>query len=65
MSKARALTFDLIRQAPSEDELARRQAAAGRRTGLVGDLDGHLLEPAPAPSQAPRVTVWAEEATID
>jgi hypothetical protein len=65
MSKVRALSFDLTGQTPSEDELARRLAAAGRRTGLVGDLDGRLVEPAPVPSQASRVIAWADERPID
>lgn len=66
MSRARARAFDLTSRAPSEEELLRRRQAEGRRTGLIGDLHGQLLEPAPIPTQAPQPTGWvAEDQPID
>lgn len=65
MSKARALAFDLVARPLSDEERQRRRQAEGRRTGLVGDLSGRVLEPAPAPTQAPRPVGQGDETTID
>jgi hypothetical protein len=65
MSKVRALGYDLATRAPSEEETSRRREATGPRTGLVGDLYGRLLAPAPVPTKAPHVAAWADETTID
>lgn len=66
MSRVRALAYDLVTEAPPEEELRRRRRAEGPRNGLIGGLTGKLFEPAPVPTQAPRPTGWqADEHTID
>jgi hypothetical protein len=66
MSKVRARTFNLVSTPLSEEEHERRRLAEGRRTGLIGGLNGQLFEPAPKPTQAPRETGWeADPETLD
>jgi hypothetical protein len=66
MSRVRARAYNLVTKVPSEEELLRRRQAEGRHTGLIGGLNGELLEPARSPTAAPSQTGWqAEEDTID
>jgi hypothetical protein len=65
MGKATELVDDLIARPLSPDEIRARREAARLRPNLVATLDGKLVEPAPAPTQAPQVVSRAPQETWD
>jgi DNA-binding response OmpR family regulator len=65
MGKATELIDDLIARPLSPDELRARREAAKPRHNLVATSHGQLVEPAPAPTQAPRVVRQAPQQTWD
>jgi hypothetical protein len=65
MGKATELTDDLIARPLSPDEIRKRHEAAKPARKLVATLEGQLVEPAPAPAQAPRVIRQVPEQTWD
>jgi hypothetical protein len=65
MGKATELTDDLLARPLSPREIQERREAAQPRHHLVATLDGELVEPAPTPTQVPRVVRQAPQQTWD
>jgi hypothetical protein len=65
MGKATELGDDLLARPLTAEEIRRREEATRPRTNLIATLDGQLVEPAPAPAQAPTVISQAPQQTWD
>ncbi len=65
MGKAMQLADELLARPLTADEIRERRAAQLRRDDLVATLEGKVVEPAPAPAQAPRVVSVAPQRTWD